>query len=184
MHRDLVERAMMGDHDAFAELARVSIGRLFVVARLILRDTAAAEDATQEALVAAWQHIREVRDPDKYEAWLHRTLVRACYREHGRRSRRRTFETQVAVIEPSAPDTSNNLADRDELERGFRRLDLDQRTVLVTQYYLGLGLDEAAVVLGIPPGTVRSRFHRATQQMRATLDADARAYEVAGGRIS
>jgi RNA polymerase sigma-70 factor, ECF subfamily len=184
MPRELVERAMAGDHDAFSELARIAIGRLYAIARLILREDAAAEDATQEALVAAWQHIRAVRDPDKFEAWLHKTLVRACYREYGRRSRRRTFEGRVAMIEPSAPDTSNHLADRDELERGFRRLDLDQRTVLVTHYYLGLGLDEAAVVLGLPPGTVRSRLHRATRAMRATLDADARAHAVAGGRVS
>ncbi|HKB27912.1 MAG TPA: RNA polymerase sigma factor, partial [Candidatus Limnocylindrales bacterium] len=164
--------------------ARIAIGRLYVIARLILREDSAAEDATQEALVAAWQHIRAVRDPDKFEAWLHRTLVRACYREYARRTRRRTFEARVATIEPSAPDTSNNVADRDELERGFRRLDFDQRAVLVTHYYLGLGLDEAAIVLGLPPGTVRSRLHRAMRAMRATLDADARAHALAGGRIS
>ena len=55
MHRDLVERAMAGDHEAFAELARGSIGRLFSIARLILRDDGRAEDATQDALVAAWR---------------------------------------------------------------------------------------------------------------------------------
>jgi RNA polymerase sigma factor (sigma-70 family) len=175
---------MAGDHDAFSELARIWIGRLYVIARLILREDSAAEDATQEALVAAWQHIRAVRDPDKFEAWLHKTLVRACYREGARRTRRWTHEGQVAMIEPSAPDTSNNLADRDELEHGFRHLDLDQRAALVTHYYLGLGLDEAAQVLGIPPGTVRSRLHRATRAMRATLDADARAHALAGGHIS
>ena len=67
---DIVERAMAGDHDAFSELARISIGRLYVVARLILRDEAKAEDATQEALVAAWRHIHGLRDPDRFEAWL------------------------------------------------------------------------------------------------------------------
>ena len=182
--RELVERAMAGDHDAFSELARVTIDRLYAIARLILREDAAAEDATQEALVAAWSHIRDVRDPDRFEAWLHRTLVRACYREGARRTRRRSIEAQVAMIEPSAPDISTSLADRDQLERGFRRLDLDGRTVLVLHYYLGLGLDEAALVLGWPPGTVRSRLHRATRAMRATLDADARAGVLAGGRSS
>ena len=61
---------MAGDHDAFSELARIAIGRLYAIARLILREDAAAEDATQEAIVAAWQHIRAVRDPDRFEAWL------------------------------------------------------------------------------------------------------------------
>src|SRR4026209_525187 len=115
MPRDLAERAMAGGPHPFSELARISICRLYVIARLILREDAAAEDATQEALVAAWQHIRAVRDPDKFEAWLHKTLVRACYCEYARRSIRRTFEGRVAIIEPSAPDTSNRLADRDEL---------------------------------------------------------------------
>ena len=67
-----------------------------------------------------------------------------------------------------------DLADRDQLERGFRRLDVDQRTVLVMHYYLGFSLDEAAEVLGVPPGTVRSRLHRAINAMRAALEADAR----------
>jgi RNA polymerase sigma-70 factor (ECF subfamily) len=184
MQRDLVERAMAGDHDAFTELARVSIGRLYVVARLILRDDAKAEDATQEALVAAWQHIRGLRDPDRFDAWLHRLLVNACYREAGRSKRRGSIEVNVQVLEASEPDASLDLADRDQVERGFRRLDTDQRTVLVMHYFLGLSLDEAADVLGVPPGTVRSRLHRAIVAMRAALDADARSSLLTEGRPS
>jgi RNA polymerase sigma-70 factor, ECF subfamily len=182
MQRDLVERAMAGDHDAFTELARISIGRLYVVARLILRDDAKAEDATQEALVAAWQHIRGLRDPDRFDAWLHRLLVNACYREAGRSKRRGSIEVNVQVLEASEPDASLDLADRDQVERGFRRLDTDQRTVLVMHYFLGLSLDEAADVLGVPSGTVRSRLHRAIVAMRAALDADARSSLLTEGR--
>ena len=139
MERDLVERAMAGDHDAFTELARVSIGRLYVIARLILRDDAKAEDATQEALVAAWRHISRLRDPDRFEAWLHRLLVNACYREAGADRRRRDDRgrRRDRWRSPDA-DSSLDLADRDQLERGFRRLDTDQRAVLVLHYYLGL----------------------------------------------
>ena len=103
MRRDLVERAMTGDHDAFAELARVTTGRLFVVARLILRDDAAAEDAAQEALVAAWRHIRGLRDPDRFDAWLHRLLVNACHREAGKGQRRRTMEVHVSSFDAPNP---------------------------------------------------------------------------------
>jgi RNA polymerase sigma-70 factor (ECF subfamily) len=174
MQRDLVERAMAGDHDAFAELARVSIGRLFAIARLILRDEAAAEDATQEALVAAWRHIRGLRDAGRVEAWLHRLLVNACHREARRAGRRRAVEIHVDVLDVPLPDPNLGLFDRDQLERGFLRLDTDQRAVLVLHYYLGLSLDDVAESLAIPPGTVRSRLHRATQAMRAALDADAR----------
>ncbi len=184
MQRDLVERAMRRDHDAFTELARTSIGRLYVTARLILRDEAKAEDATQEALVAAWTHIAGLRDPDRFDAWLHRLLVHACYREAGGTKRQRRIEVHVRVEEASKPDASLDFADRDQLERGFRRLDTDQRTVLVLHYYLGLSLDEAADVLAIPPGTVRSRLHRAIVAMRAALEADARSPLLTEGRPS
>jgi RNA polymerase sigma-70 factor (ECF subfamily) len=178
MQRDLVERAMAGDHDAFSELARVSIDRLYVVARLILREDTKAEDATQEALLAAWRRLSGLRDPDRFEAWLHRLLVNACYREARRGRRRGSIEVHVDPLTvpeaPGATDAGFDLADRDQLERGFRRLDVDQRTVLVMHYYLGFSLDDAAEVLGVPPGTVRSRLHRAINAMRAALEADAR----------
>jgi RNA polymerase sigma factor (sigma-70 family) len=178
MPRDLVERAMAGDHDAFSELARLTIRRLLAIARLILRDDGRAEDATQEALVAAWTNLGALRDPDRFEAWLHRLLVNACYREAGRTKRMGSIESRVGSLPmPEASDANDfasDLAGRDQLERGFRRLDTDQRTILVLHYYLGLSLDEAAQVLGIPPGTVRSRLHRAIGAMRAALDADAR----------
>ena len=182
MQRELVERAMAGDHDAFTELARVSIGRLYVVARLIVRDDGVAEDATQEALVAAWSHLGALRDPDRFDAWLHRLLVRSCYREVERRRRRGSVEVHVPVLEAPVADSTSDLADRDQLERGFRRLDTDQRAVLVLHHYLGLSPAEAAEVLGVPPGTVRSRLHRATRTMRAALDADARSMLMNEGR--
>ena len=174
MRRDMVQRAMAGDHDAFSELTRGAIGRLYAAAMLILRDEVRAEDATQEALIAAWRDLSALRDPDRFDAWLHRLLARACYREARRGRRRWAIESQVRPARTVEPDPAPNLADRDELERGFRRLDADQRTVLVLHYYLGLTLDEVAGALGVPAGTVRSRLHRATAGMRAALDADAR----------
>ena len=104
MQRELVERAMGGDHDAFSELARVSVGRLLVIARLILHDEAAAEDATQEALVAAWRHIRGLRDPDRFEAWLHRLLVNECHREARGRRRLGTARSSSRRSTPPEPD--------------------------------------------------------------------------------
>jgi RNA polymerase sigma factor (sigma-70 family) len=174
MPRDLVERAMAGDHDAFSELARVSISRLYATARLILRDHGRAEDATQDALVAAWRDLSALRDPDRFDAWLHRLLVRSCYRELRRGRHRWTIEVDVEGLDLSTADGSLELVDRDQLERGFERLDPDQRIVLVLHYYLGLTLDESADALGVPPGTVRSRLHRATQTLRAALEADGR----------
>jgi len=182
MDRDLVERAMTGDHDAFAQLASASVGRLLVVSRLILRDAAAAEDATQDALMAAWRSIRALRDPDRFDAWLHRLLVNACYREARRGRHRDHVEVHIVGFEAPQPDPTALLFDRDQLERGFQRLGTDQRAILVLHYYLGLRLDEVAEALGLPPGTVRSRLHRATQAMRAALEADARLGALEAGR--
>ena len=186
MQRDLVVQAMTGDHDAFEQLARAEIRRLHAVARLILRDDGKAEEATQEALMAAWRRLPGLRDPNRFGPWLNRLLVNACYREARRSGRRQTSEVHIDPL--VLPDASNSLetgadlANRDQLERGFRRLDVDQRTVLVMHYYLGFSLDEAAEVLGVPPGTVRSRLHRAINAMRAVLEADARTPMYTTGR--
>jgi len=174
MRRDLVERAMAGDLGAFTELARLSIDRLYVVARLILLDSDQAEDATQEGLVAAWRDIAGLRDPDRFEPWLRRLVVHACYHEARKDRRRMHYEGQVKPLDDGVRDPASALADRDEIERGFRRLDPEQRALIVLHYYLGLPMTETALALGVPVGTVKSRLHRTTQQMRAVLEADAR----------
>ena len=174
MQRDLVERAIAGDHDAFSELARVSIARLFAVARLILRDEARAEDATQEALVAAWRDLSSLRDPDRFEAWLRRLLVRACYREARRVRRRGAFEVHVEPIDgwsPTEASTWPSVMSSSAASAGSMRINGSCSTL---HFYLGLTLAEAADALGVPAGTVKSRLHRATQAMRSALDADAR----------
>lgn len=184
MDRDLVIRAMGGDHDAFSRLASASIGRLFRIARLILRETEPAEDAVQEALVAAWRDLSGLRDPDRFEAWLHRLLVRACYREARRSRRVARLDAHVTRIDVGEPDMTRAIADRDQLARGFRRLGPDQRAIVVLHFYSGLPLTEVADVLAIPVGTVKSRLHRATQTMRADLEAQARSVVIHEGRFA
>ena len=177
MHRDLVERAMAGDHDAVAELARVSIGRLFVVARLILRDEATAEDATQEALVAAWRHIHGLRDPERFEVWLHRLLINACYEEARRYRRWSQRIRELPVDGPGGPDPTVSIAERDALERAFLGLSPEHRAVFVLHHTVGLPLASIAEVVGVPTGTVKSRLHHATRNLRAALAADEPAAE-------
>jgi RNA polymerase sigma-70 factor (ECF subfamily) len=174
MQRDLVVRAMAHDHEAFTELVRLSIDKLYAIARLILFDADRAQDATQETLILAWRDIAAIRDPDRFEAWLRRLLVNACYREAKRARKRWTMEKDVIRVDPGTPDTSQPVATRDELERGFQRLDPDQRIILVLHYYVGLPLQDTADALGLPIGTVKSRLHRATHALRARLDADSR----------
>jgi len=171
--RGLVEAAQRGDHDAFEALAIGAADRLFVIARLILRDAHLAEDAVQEALVHAWRDLPRLRDPERFDAWLRRLLVNACA-DQGRHRRRWSAEIQIVRAEPAANDATGSMADRDQLERGFRRLKPDQRAAVVLHFYLGLTLAEVADTLGIPEGTAKSRLHYATETLRAALDADAR----------
>ena len=175
MDRELVIRAQGGDHDAFAALASLAIGRLHTLARLILRDMARADDAVQDALLSAWLDIRGLRDPDRFEAWLTRLLIRACYRAAGRERRRRVIETELRPSDaPVVADGVTHLALRDQIERGFRRLSPEQRAVLVLHHFEGLSDRDAADALGIPVGTMKSRLNRATAALRAALEADER----------
>ena len=174
MQRDLVERAMAGDRAAFTELGRGQIDRLYAIARLILRDDDRAHDATQEALIGAWRDLKGLRDPDAFDSWIRRLLVHACYRESRKAKRRARAEGQVRPIDTEAADPATVTADRDQLERVFLTLAPEQRALIVLHYYLGLPMHETALALGLPVGTVKSRLNRTKQQMRASLEADAR----------
>ena len=174
MDTDLVIRAQHGDKGAYALVAGEIANRFLAVARRILRDLDLAEDATQQALLAVWQDLPQLRDPARFEAWSYRLLVRACYAE-GRKERRWAPNLQLLPTdEPAADDDLSSVIDRDQLERGFRRLSVDHRTVVVLHYYLGMPIDRAADIIGIPAGTAHSQLHHAMRALRAALDADLR----------
>lgn len=97
MDRDLVEAARRGDQVAFIDLMRSRVDRLYVMAHRILRDVDRAEDAIQDALVIAWRDLRGLRDPDRFDAWLHRVVVRECI-DQAKRERRRVANLRVLPI--------------------------------------------------------------------------------------
>ena len=181
MQRDLVLRSMEGDRAAFTELGRLWIDRLYAAARLILVDQHRAEDATQEALLAAWKDLKGLRDPDSFEPWLRRILVNACYREARKDQSWRRAQTRLEPVGAVEPDPSEWAADRDVVDRAMSGLDPEQRTLVVLHYYLRLPVAETALTLGVPIGTVKSRLNRTTSRMRANLDADARRPSAVGG---
>jgi RNA polymerase sigma-70 factor, ECF subfamily len=161
MTRELVRRAIEGDHDAFSSLVDASVDRLYRVATLILRDPDRAQDAVQEALTSAWKDVRALRDPDAWDAWLHRITVWACYRAAKKERRRSQVELKV-VPDPArstAPDAAIALADRDLIERQLNDL----------RFYLDLPLEEVGDILDIPVGTVKSRLHRALASLRESM---------------
>jgi len=174
MDRDLVERAQKGDLAAFDALTVSTYPRLYRLALGILREADQAEDATQGALIEVWRYLPRLRDPQAYEAWSYRLLVRSCMREARRRTR---WLPEIALDgdEPRAPDDYGPVLDRDQLERGFRRLSVEHRAVIVMRYLLDMSHEDTAAALGIAPGTVGSRLSRAMEALRAAIEADERA---------
>jgi RNA polymerase sigma-70 factor (ECF subfamily) len=171
MQRQLVERARDGDLEAFTQLVKIGFPRLKGVAYLILRDPDRAEDAVQEALVAAWQDLRALRDPDAWDAWLRRLLVRTCYR-FARRDRRRTHVELHVRPDPGggrSTDATADVAERTWILDELGRIDVDKRSVMVLHYYLDLPMREVAEILDIPYGTAASRLHRGLELMRASM---------------
>ena len=174
MDTELVTRAQRGDRAAFGLLAAEIATKFLAVSRRILRDIDLAEDATQQALVAIWRDLPQLRDPARFDAWSYRLLVRACYAE-GRRSR--TWSPNLRMLpaeEPSASDGLDAIVQRDQLETAIRRLSVDHRTVLVLHHYADIPVERVAQILDIPLGTALSRIHYAMRAMRAALEADAR----------
>jgi RNA polymerase sigma-70 factor (ECF subfamily) len=168
-----VIRAKRGDREAFDLIAGAVVDDLYRVARLVLRDTDAAEDAVQETLVRAWRDLPSLRDPRRFQPWIRRVLMRAITDEF-RSGRRQRAAVTLLRLEPSQPDASDDLVIREQLSRGFGRLSVDHRAVLVLRLYLDLSIDETALTLGIPVGTAKSRLHYAVEAMRVALEADAR----------
>ena len=172
MQRSLVERAMQGDQEAFADLAAQHIDRCYALAYRILRDQILAQDASQQALLSAWQDLPTLREPDRFDAWLYRVVVHACYVQ-SRSQRRWTARVRALPLEMTTPDVATSVVDRDALERAFRDLTPEQRAIVVMHHHLGYPLTEIAATLGIPAGTARSRLHYAVRILRAALDTDA-----------
>jgi RNA polymerase sigma-70 factor (ECF subfamily) len=173
VERELVELARQGDRVAFGELAMTLGDRLHAVAHRILRDRDLAGDVTQQALVKIWQELPRLRDADVFAGWSYRILVNTC-RDEMRKRRASSADLDLLENDAWMPDASISVADRDQLDRAFRRLSVDQRSAVILHYYLDYSLAEIALIVDIPVGTVRSRLHYARQVLRSAIEADRR----------
>jgi RNA polymerase sigma-70 factor (ECF subfamily) len=176
----LVEHVCRGHATAFAQLMRRYNRRLYRTARAILKDDSAAEDALQEAYVAAFNHIGEYRGDAALGTWLTRIVVNQALQAL-RKSRR---ERVVIPIDESPSDrieeiadvpssTPENLAVRGEMRRLIERKidDLPEgyRAVFMLREVEDMTVDETAAALDIPAATVRSRLFRAKARLRESL---------------
>lgn len=174
--RELVERAQAGDEEAFALLVERHADRLYALAYRATRDPHTAEDVVQQALVRAWRSLPTLRDPDRFEAWTYRLVVRAAVDQARSRSAR---VREIALPDDdlphvAAPDPAEAIASRDLLDRSLARLTTEQRAILTLHAWLDLSQSEIADILGIPMGTAASRVHYAMKALRAAVDAEQR----------
>jgi RNA polymerase sigma-70 factor (ECF subfamily) len=175
----LVVMAQQGDRDAYERLARASANRLFAVAFQITRDTDRADDAVQQTLVAIWRELPSLRDPSRFEAWTYRLVTRASLRDL--RSRRRVATVAIEDILAAEPrDHASETVLRDQLDRALATLTPEHRAIIALRHLGGLQLTEIAEVLGVPRGTVASRLHHATRNLRAAIDAADREPAIGG----
>ncbi len=153
---------------AFGRLIDDGLDRSFRLARLILRNDADAEDAVQDAVVAAWRKWQQLEDVNKFDAWFGRILVNRC--RDRLRSTGRTRTTDLSDELRGSSREFDRAEGRIDLGRAFEALNVDQRVAVVLRYWSDLSLDEIARRTGVPEGTVKSRLHHALVRLRAELD--------------
>lgn len=159
--RELLQQHVDGDPEAFGELARRHRDRLWAVALRTLGDPDEAADAVQDALVSAFRSAAGYRGEAAVTTWLHRVVVNACLD----RARRGAVRRAVPLPEPEAgpADPRDRLADREralDVEAALATLPVEQRAALVLVDVQGYPVEEAAQILGVPAGTVKSRCAR------------------------
>ncbi|MCS7207194.1 MAG: sigma-70 family RNA polymerase sigma factor [Dehalococcoidia bacterium] len=174
----LIAQSKQGDSEAFNRLVVRYQGQVFTLAYRMLGDRAAAEDATQETFLSAYQNIHSFHEGN-FRAWLLRIAVNAC-RDHLRSGyRRKTLSLEgMAEEDPTTPFPSNDEAPedyalrrelREAIAQGLKALPPDQRLAILLVDVQGLSYEEAAQVMGVPIGTVKSRLSRARLAMRTFL---------------
>lgn len=171
--RDERVGARPGGDPADARLLALLERRLdhaYRLAGLLLGDAAGAEDATQEALMRAWQGAERLRDRDDPAAWFDRIVVNVC-RDQLRRRRLVRFVPLEGAAEHATGDPFRDLVERDAFLRPLATLELEERAVVVLHYWADLTHEAIALRLGVPVGTVKSRLNRALAKLRAELGA-------------
>ncbi len=179
----LISAAQKGSLDAFNALVLAYQSQVYNLARYILHDDAAADDATQEAFIAAYRALSDFRG-GSFCAWLMRIVTNACYDELRLRKRRPAVSWDD--FEDLDEDANPYLVDHGELpeenvqrgelgallDRAIAGLPQEQRTVFVLVDRLGYTYEEVAEVLNMRLGTVKSRLFRARARMREALPAE------------
>jgi RNA polymerase sigma-70 factor, ECF subfamily len=164
----LVRRAQRGDAEAFSDLVTRHRGRVYAVTLRLCRNPADAEDALQDTFLSAYRALGSFTRRARFSTWLYRIAVNAAYDTIARRST--TTELDDAdTHRTSAPDPYAQDETRRALEAGLASLEQEFREAVVLCDIAGLGASEAAAVLGVPAGTVKSRVFRGRAALAVML---------------
>jgi RNA polymerase sigma-70 factor (ECF subfamily) len=166
----LVEAAAAGDADAFRRLVEPHLETALRASTVLIGSESEASDAVQDALLAAWQTLAKLRDPQAFPAWFRRIVVRSAMRQA--RSRGRVFELDLEA--PSHPGGLDRSIEVRQLARAFAVLSPDDRLALTLRHLWGVPTSEAARLMGVPEGTVKSRTFHALDRLRAAYAAEER----------
>jgi RNA polymerase sigma-70 factor (ECF subfamily) len=150
--------------EVFASLTRRQVDAAFRLAWAILGDPGDAEDAAQDAFAMAWRKRAGLRDASKFEPWFQAILVNTC-RERLRQRGRSRIRAVEAMPEQGVADDSVQVGVRAVVGGALAGLDPDHRIVVILRYWADLTVDEVAVRVGVPAGTVKSRLHYALKTL-------------------
>ena len=166
--RALLRAHLSGSPDAFEQVVRLHRDRLYAVAVRTLGDREEAADALQDALLSAFRAASSYRGEAKVTTWLHRVVVNACLD----RARRRAVRPTVPLPAQLPAEQRDRLGEREtaiEINDALFDLPIEQRLAIVLVDLHGFGVDEAAQVLGVPSGTVKSRCSRGRARLALAL---------------
>jgi len=171
--QDAQDRALLaahvdGDPRAFDDLVRRHRQRMWAVALRTLGEPEEAADAVQDACISAYRAAGSYRGDARVTTWLHRIVVNACLD----RARRNAVRPTVPLPDQPPPDPHDHLSEREthlEVEHALADLPVEQRLAIVLVDLQGLSVEEAATVLGVPSGTVKSRCFRGRARLAVAL---------------
>lgn len=171
----LVNQAQAGDPSALSAIVERYWKKIYAFCYCYLRSQAIAEEVTQETFLKVVEQIKTLKDPTSFVAWLYRIARNLCHDEWTHRKRNESLGEEVLTVIPDCGESSEDFMDkkmeRERVAQAISRLSEDHRDVLVLVHYERLSYEEAAEILDIEVGTLKSRLFRALQKLREQLDS-------------
>lgn len=167
---NLVQMALTGDHDAFAQLVQKYTPDVFRTASMVLRDRDEVEDVVQEAFLICYRKLKSFRMESSFKTWLYRIVVNLCYDRLRKLRRESAAFTKLSLNFNVGNGDMSEIDNRIDLKEIISSLSPEHRLVLTLYYGMDFGVKKVAQTLGIPVGTVKSRLSAARSLLKERLE--------------